>query len=307
MVDEKVTGADRRELLRCGFDRVPRRAGDRNPLVGLQVGAIEEPELAEIREVDHAVERIDEIAGDAEPGLELLAHCTRHRVRHFEARDFAEAHAPKLELDSFEEIVRLIRDVEIRVACHTEERCLEYLHAGEQARQVMAQHLLERKETAARPDGEEPRQALGHLDAGEPHLAAVRILDEQREADRERRDVRERLPRPDGERCEDRIDLALEPLVEENSLLVVQLLDSAYDDSFVGQSRTEHVGPDLRLPLVELDHLRPRLGERLRRRPTVGRTGVDPGGRLPREPGDSDHEELVEHLRKDLQEEDAVE
>ena len=47
------------------FDRVPGRPRDRHPGVVLEVGPVESGKLAEIREVEHAVQRVDELVRDA--------------------------------------------------------------------------------------------------------------------------------------------------------------------------------------------------------------------------------------------------
>ena len=45
----------------------------------------------------------------------------------------------------------------------------------------MTDHALERQEETPLSDPDEPGQKLGHLDAREPLLAAVRIADEEPE------------------------------------------------------------------------------------------------------------------------------
>src|SRR5207342_1969013 len=97
-------------------------------------------------------------------------------------------------------------------------------------------HMLESDEPATPAERQEPRQAFRHLDPREALLSRVGIVDEHAEADRERRDVRERLSRADGERREHRIDLAVETLVELRTLLVVQVVD-ARDDDALGRKR----------------------------------------------------------------------
>ena len=72
---------------------------------------------------------------------------------------------------------------------------LDDLHAGKERRQEVHQHLLERHVMAVAADREEARKPLGNLHAREALLAGLGIAGEHGEADRERRDVRERLPR----------------------------------------------------------------------------------------------------------------
>ena len=178
MVDEKVAVADCRELLGRRLDRVPRRSPHSAPLVVLEVGPVELEQLAEIGEVEHPLERVDDVVGDAEPLLELVAHRPGHRPGHLETRHLAEARAAQLELDGLEQVVGLVRHVEVGVARDAEERPLAHVHPGEEARQIVGQHVLEGDEPPATAERQEPRQALRHLDPREPLLSRVGIVDE---------------------------------------------------------------------------------------------------------------------------------
>jgi hypothetical protein len=107
----------------------------------------------------------------------------------------------------------------------------------------MRDDLLQRHVQATAAEFEKPRQALRDLDACEALLARVGVLREDRERERQARDVRERLARADRERCENGIDLALEALLELPELLLGEILDSPDGDSLGGEG-----GPQVSLP-----------------------------------------------------------
>ena len=81
---------------------------------------------------------------------------------------------------------------------------------GEQRVEVRGDHLLERDEARARRHRDEAREERRHLDAREPLLAGAGVAHDDREVERQARDVRERVRGVDGERREHRED----PVVE---------------------------------------------------------------------------------------------
>ena len=74
-----------------------------------------------------------------------------------------EAALAQLELDRLEQVVRLVRDLEIGVAGDPEDAALDDLHLREQRRQEVAQDTLQRQERPALADRREPRQSSGTL------------------------------------------------------------------------------------------------------------------------------------------------
>jgi hypothetical protein len=159
-------------------------------------------------------------------------------------------------------------------------------------------HSLERQEEAALADREEPGQQLGHLHTREALLAGVPVADEDSEAERERRDVRERLTRPHRERGQDGKDVAVETLLELVELLSVAVLDPADNDSCLRQCRAKVPFPELRLGGGQLERSLSDLGERLLRGPPVGGADEQAGFLLSLQAGDPDLEELVEIRRE---------
>ena len=131
VMHEHVAGADRRELL-VRVEPRERRPRERSPRIDLEIRAVELRELHRVGEVERAGDRIDEILAHAQPELETLAQRARHGARHLEPRDLAEAALAQLELDLFEQVVRLVRHVEVGVARDAERRALDDVHAGEE-------------------------------------------------------------------------------------------------------------------------------------------------------------------------------
>ena len=72
--------------------------------------------------------------------------------------DVAEAAAAQLELDRLEQVVRLVRDLEVGVARQPERRALADLHLREERLEEVRDHVLERDEEAARADLDEARE-----------------------------------------------------------------------------------------------------------------------------------------------------
>ena len=163
----------------------------------------------------------------------------------------------------------------------------------------MPDHALERQEEPALADREEPRQQLGDLHAREALLAGVRVADEDAEAERQRRDVGKRLPRPDVPaesgwgRCRGRSAASARraPCGCESSTSPTTTPASA-------SAGRRSAFPELRLGGSQLERALADLGERL-----LGRFARRESGRAVRLPpgpstGDAHLEELVEVRRE---------
>ncbi len=184
---------------------------------------------------------------------------------------------------------------------------LNDFHLWKQARQEVGQHRFERHEETARPDRDEAVETFRHLHSREALLTGFRIANEEAEAERQPRDVRERLARPDGERREHREDLAREHLLELGALCLGGVLDTPDEDPFGGERGTELVAPERRLLCRQLENAAPDLGERLLRCAAVGRAHRQPRQDLVLQTGDPNHEELIEDRRDDPAELDPLE
>src|SRR4029079_17502391 len=94
----------------------------------------------------------------------------------------------QLGLDRLEEIVGIVRKLEVGVTGDAEERALGDLHAGKEHGQEVGYDRLEGNEALA--GGHEPVEDLGDLDAGEPLLAGLRFDRDHAQRERKPRDVR---------------------------------------------------------------------------------------------------------------------
>ena len=228
LVDEDVPAANLVEQ-RSGpaLRACEARGHDRQVRFVLQVRAVELRELHELGEIERALDPVDLRVVDRQAGREPFHHLLRRRRAHLDTDDVAEAALAKLGLDRFEEIRRVVGHLEVGVPGHAEDRPLDDGHTREEPRQEVRDDLLERYVQALATDGEETRQALRDLDAGESLLAALRVLDEDGERQGEAGDVRKRLSRTDCERREHGVDLTLEALVELLQIPLVAVLDPA--------------------------------------------------------------------------------
>ena len=183
---------------------------------------VEIEQLVEVGQVERPVDLVDLVVPDAESLLQPLQHRPRGRGRDLEADGVAEAAPLQLLLDRLEQVVRVVRDLEVGVAGDAEDRALDDLHAREEPVEEVRDHVLEHQQPAT-ADGEEARQAFGHLDAGEALLAGLGIAREHAEAERQPGDVGEALAGADRERRQHREDLALEAVAELAQLVLVEI------------------------------------------------------------------------------------
>ena len=284
------------------------RGGNRgDPRLVLQLRAVDARELQELGQVERALHAVDLRLVRLEPALEPRDHLGRRGRAHLDPDDVAEATSAKLALHGLEEVGRVVGDLEVGVARHPEDRALDDLDTGEERRQEVGDDLLERDVQAATAELEEAREALGDLHAREALLAHVGILREDREREREPRDVGERLAGADRERREHGIDLALEALLELRELLRPEILDAADRDPLSGERGTQLALPEPRLQRGQLEDALADPRERLLWREPVRRANRDPRLGLPEQTGDANLEELVEVRGEDRAELHALE
>ena len=231
------------------------------------------------------------------PSLEARSIARRRGARDLEPDDLAEAAPLQLELDRLEQVVGLVRHLEVGVARDAERRALDDLHL--------------REEHAAGNGGSRSRAGGGRRACRRAGTAAgARAPSRARSAPRPSSGSRTKRPRlserpemygngwpgPDGERRQHRKDLALET--------ARQLLELAPARSprrcattmpSAASAGLELALPQLRLPRRQVEHALADLGERLATavRPS-GERAPTPGVLLPAEAGDPHHEELVE-------------
>ena len=213
VVQHHVAGADRREELR----RLPQRGMDRRDevrrlqaIVGLEVH-----ELGHARDVHRAV-ALDEIARfEVEHFEEFLAQSLADRRAHFESHRIAAAPAAQLLLDRDQQVLGLfLIDVQVRIARHAEGRVVEDPGAREEFRELPADHVGE-EDVGARARfaagyPEHAREHARHLHHGETHgLLGIVGVEQRADVEAAARDERERMRGVEGDRRQDRKDLAV--------------------------------------------------------------------------------------------------
>src|SRR5207249_11559656 len=109
-----------------------------------------------------------------------------------EPRAAPEARSPVQDaLDRLGEIVGLVVELEVCVARHAERVVRSNLHARKQRVEVRGDELLEGREPLVVGQRYEPGKQRRDLDAGEAFRAGLGIGDDDREVEREVRNVRE--------------------------------------------------------------------------------------------------------------------
>ncbi len=251
-----------------------RRAG--YPRIVLQVGTLEAGDLREVGEIQEALDAVDLFLAGAEPDRKPLQHPFRHRLGDFEPNDIPEAATLELELDRLEQVVGLVRDVEVGVARDPEGGTFGDLHLREEQCEEVRDGRLEGNQEPSVAHIDEARQPFGYLHAREALLSTLGIPDEHRQAQRQSRDVREGLSGTDGERREHRIDVALESLGQLTQLGLVAFDHPREDDPLLLEGGTKFASPQLRLLPAELEDPLPDLGQRGLRRAAVRRPDTEP-------------------------------
>src|SRR5262245_26397498 len=166
LVHEDVPSAHLVEDLRegaLGGSQAGRNHGD--PGLELQVRTVDRDELPELGQVEWALDPVDLRLVGTEPALQPGDHLRRGRRAHLDAHDVSEATPAELALDRLEQVVGVVRHLEVRVAGDAEYGTLDDVDAREEGREEVGNDLLERNVEAARPHVEEAREALRDLHA----------------------------------------------------------------------------------------------------------------------------------------------
>ena len=204
---------------------------DGDPCLVLQLRTIDRRDLAEIGQVELAFDLVHLIGLDAEAGHQSIEHRAGRRGRDLQPDDVSEAAATQLELDCLQQIVGVVRHLEVGIARDAEGRALGNLHPGEERRQEVCDHALERHEAWLAAHLDESCEAFRHLHPGEALLTRDRVDRDHGEGERQARDIRERLARADAEWREDGIDLAFVAARELLEVLLAALLEAEDRDS----------------------------------------------------------------------------
>ncbi len=278
----------------------------RSPRFVLEVRAVDRRQLTQVGELQQAADRIELIHVGSDAAEQPRAHLVGHRIGDLDAHDFAEPPPAELQLERFEQVVRLVGDLEVGIACNAERGAFRNLHLREERGEEMSDDLLDRHVHRPISDLEEARQELRDLDPREALLAGLGVTDEQAEREREPGDVGERLTRTDRERREHRIDLPLVELLQLLELVRTEIVDSGHDDLVLLEGRAQLPPPKLRLASGQLGDDLADLREGLECAADCRRHGYARGD-LSHQAGDSDHEELVQIRGVDPAELDSLE
>ena len=134
-------------------------------------------ELPQIAEVEHPLHVVDLQLVDVEPFDQAGAQRRVDAGPDLEPHDLAEAPPPQLVLDRLQQVVRLVGDLEVRVARDPEQVVADDLHPREERVQVRGDDVLERDERVLR-DLDEPRQhLLRHLYPGERFVVEIWVVE----------------------------------------------------------------------------------------------------------------------------------
>ena len=160
LMDEHVATADLVEEARRVLHAGEARLRHRRPRLVLEVGPVEPHELHQVGEVEEALDLVHLVVAwrRARRGGDR-ASPSEADADDLDADHVAEAAAPELRLDRLEEIVGVVGHLEVGVARDAEERLLGDLHPGEERREEVRDHRLERHEAlaGARRTGRGPR------------------------------------------------------------------------------------------------------------------------------------------------------
>jgi hypothetical protein len=235
-----------------------------------------------------------------------------------EAHRRAEPTPGQLLLQCGEQVLRVVLlDLEVFVASDPERVVLAHLHAREELVEVGRDEVLQRHEPSVVQVGvgwvvvgvdlEEPRQDVGHLDAGEVGRLGFGVLQHDGKVEREPGDVGERVRGVNRQRRQHREDPLPEQPVQRGPLEVGQVVPPHDGDALVDQRRLHLGGEGVGIEPHERLRAVGDLLQQLARLQAAGRPHGHAGRDAALESSDADHEELVEVGREDRQEPGSLE
>ncbi len=200
-------------------------------------------------------------------------------------------------------LVTVLLDLEVRVTGDPEDLVLDDLHAREELRLMRGDQVLDRQEVVrAAAHSDEAVDVAGHLQPRESLGAGLRVTHDDRHVQAEPGDVRERMPRVDGQGSEHREDVVAEVRGQSPLVRLVDLVPVHQPDPVVLQRGQHIAGEAMPQPLHQFlgAHRDPfqLLGDRHPVRARHPQTHLRPAF----EPGDAHHVELVEVGGEDRQE-----
>lgn len=268
----------------------------------LQLGPVQRGDPEQPGEVERSRQRVELGLGDLQFAYEQVQDVRVDGLLDLQADRRAEAAPHELLLQGLEQVLRVVLlDLQVLVPGDPEHVVREDLHAREQLFEVGRDDVLY-GDVTLRGRLQEAGEQRRDLHTGEVPVAADGVAHDDGEVQREPGDVRERVRGVDGERGQHGED----PLPEEGEqtglFLLGQVGPADQLDALVGQGRGDVLLVAGGVPGHELtgagpDQVQDLAGLQSRRGP-----GGDTGRDTALEPGDPDHEELVQVRGEDGEE-----
>ena len=307
MVDDDVLLADGGEAVAAVIADALGEAGDIG--LELQIAALVEDQLSEVRQAQHAVD--DDEVGRVEVELigDELAQVVGHRLGAFHVDDAAAAAALEQRLEQQHQVFGFFLHFDIAVAQHAEDARADDLVAGEELLQIEHHDFFERQEAHRTPSVGQADEALQLRRDRHQRGDGLAVLgaDQARgQGEAEIGDEGKGMRRIDGERGQHRENLLAEMLVEPGAVGVGDLVGLDHRDAGLAQLGAHRRPHRLLVGDQQLGHLVD-LGDLLRRGQAVGGMGRNALLDHALEARDADHEELVEVGSGDRQKAQALE
>ena len=317
VLDEDVLLTHRREQV-DGLGALGRgevRVGAREELRELEVAAVDVGDGEEAAQVERGGQPVDLAVADLQLAGQHVEHLGIDVVLDLEPDRRAETAPGQLLLQGGEEVLGVVLlDLEVLVAGDAEGEVLLHEHPGEELVEVARDDVLERDEALALDlgvdvllDEDEAGEARRDLDPGEVLRAGLRVLQQHGEVERQAGDVGEGVRGVDRERGEHREDTVGEEVVERVPVVLVEVVPAHDGDALVLERRAHVVLEDAGVLLHQLvREAGDALDQLARLQPGRG-ADREAGRDAPLEPGDPDHEVLVEVVGEDREEAGALE
>ncbi len=268
-------------------------------------------ELRELIERQNAVDQEDLVVSACKRPLYEPTQLHRHGSFELKADDRSAPSALEHRLEFAHQVLGLLLDLDLGVANDPESTLPFDGIAREEAGDEKRDDLFERDHAGARHSvatwqAHEPLDLVWHADERVHRLAVARARQLQRNGEAEIGNERERMRRIDGERREQRKDLPKEVIFEPRLFFLGHLGAFDQHDAVLGQHLPQ-LAPALLLVARERSDGVADPSELFGRGEPVRALGRNAGAQLSFEPGNADHEELIEVVGGNRQEPNAFE
>ena len=279
----------------------------------MQVGPVQRVDAPQAAQVERGLNVEHPVASHLELGRQQLHHVVAHVGPDLEPEGPTETAPAQLHLDGHQEVIGLVLlQRQVGIAGDAESVVLADGHAREQRVQVGGDDLLEGNEALTVGHDHEAGQHGRHLDPGDAALTRRGVLHLDHQVEGQVGDVGEGVARVDGQRGEDRVDLATEDVNQVGAVIVIERGPVREADSGVRQGGDDVAQENGVLPLDQVLDPGPDQLELLARAQAIHRPGPHARRHLVLQGGHPHLIELVEQLGEDgqelgpLQERDAV-